>query len=153
MARFVKNEIQLVQPNQPVLLDGSWWANRKYLFHQDESGIVTLRGIVNNPYVDYAVYQVAYNANIAIPTGGTAATEIALAIARNGEIQPTTIARVNPAAVEDYWHVGASDYIIVPRGMSVDISVENASISPTPATKPAPAINVQNASLIVVRVA
>lgn len=153
MARFVKNEIQLVQPNQPVLLDGSWWANRRYLFHQDESGIVTLRGIVNNPYAEYAVYQVSYNANIAIPTGGTAGVEIALGIARNGEVNQTTIATANPTAVEEYWHVGASDYIIVPRGCCVDISVENASVSATPATTPAPAINVRNASLIVVRVA
>lgn len=153
MARFVANAIQTVQSNQPVLLEGSWWANRRYLFHQNESGIVTLRGIVNNPYAEYTVYQVAYNANIAIPTGGTAGSEIALAIARNGEVLPTTRATANPAAVDEYWHVGASDYIIVPRGCCVDISVENASVSATPATTPAPAINVQNASLIVVRVA
>ena len=71
MPRFVKNEIQLVQPNQPVLLDGSLWANRRYLFHLEDSGIITLRGIVNNPYVEYAVYQVTFNGNIALPEGAT----------------------------------------------------------------------------------
>lgn len=152
MARFVKNEIQLVQPNQPVLLDGSWWANRRYLFHQEESGIVTLRGIVNNPYAEYAVYQVTFNGNIALPTGATVGP-IAIALARNGEPILTSRAIVTPAAVGQYFNVTSTDYIIVPRGCCFDISVENVSESATPATTPAPAINVQNANLTVVRVA
>lgn len=152
MARFVKNEIQLVQPNQPVLLDGSWWANRRYLFHQDESGIVTLRGIVNNPYAEYAVYQVTFNGNIALPVGATVGP-IAVALARNGEPILTSRAIVTPAAVDEYFNVTSTDYIVVPRGCCFDISVENVSESATPATTPAPPINVQNANLTVVRVA
>lgn len=152
MARFVKNEIQLVQPNQPVILDGSLWADRRYLFHQNETGIVTLRGIVNNPYIEYAVYLVSYDANIAVPTGGTVGT-ISLALSRNGQPILTSRAMSTPAAVEEYNHVGSSDYIIVPRGCCVDISLENTSESATPATTPAPAINVQNANLTIVRVA
>ena len=152
MARFVKNEIQLVQPNQPVLLDGSWWANRRYLFHQEESGIVTLRGIVNNHYAEYAAYQVTFNGNIALPTGATVGP-IAIALARNGEPILTSRAIVTPAAVGQYFNVTSTDYIIVPRGCCFDISVENVSESATPATTPAPAINVQNANLTVVRVA
>lgn len=151
MARFVKNEIQLVQPNQPVLLDGSWWANRRYLFHQDESGIVTLRGIVNNPYVEYAVYQVTFNGNIAIPTGGTVGP-IAVALARNGEAILTSRAIVTPTVVDSYFNVTSMDYIVVPRGCCFDISVENVS-APAAAGGVAPAINVQNANLTVVRVA
>lgn len=152
MARFVKNEIQLVQPNQPVLLDGSWWANRRYLFHQDESGIVTLRGIVNNPYAEYAVYQVTFNGNIALPEGATVGP-IAVALARNGEPILTSRAIVTPAAVDEYFNVTSTDYIVVPRGCCFDVSVENVSESATPATTPAPPINVQNANLTVVRVA
>ena len=151
MARFIKNEIQPVQAGQPALLEGSWWANRRYLFHRDGSGIVTLRGIVNNPYAEYAVYEVAYNANIAVPEGGTAG-EIALALAQSGEALPSTRAIASPSTVGEYWHVGAADYIVVPRGCCVDIALVNASASADAAT-PAPAINVQNASLTVVRVA
>ena len=152
MSRFVANAPQTVLPANPILLEGSEWGNRRYLFHQNESGIVTLRGIVNNPYAEFTVYQVSYNSNIALPTGGTVGP-IALAIARNGEILPTTMAIVTPAAVNAYNHVGASDYIIVPRGCCVDISIENASESATPGTTPAPAILAQNTSLIIVRVA
>lgn len=151
MPRFVRNEVQTVQPNQAVLLDGSLWANRRYLFHLEGSGIVTLRGIVNNPYVEYAVYQVTFNGNIAIPTGGTVGA-IAIALARNGEAIQTSRAIVTPAAVEQYFNVTSTDYIVVPRGCCFDISVENVSEATT-AGDAAPAINVQNANLTVVRVA
>ena len=151
MPRFVRNEVQTVQPNQAVLLDGSLWTNRRYLFHLEGSGIVTLRGIVNNPYVEYAVYQVTFNGNIAIPTGGTVGA-IAIALARNGEAIQTSRAIVTPAAVEQYFNVTSTDYIVVPRGCCFDISVENVSEAAT-AGGAAPAINVQNANLTVVRVA
>ena len=151
MPRFVRNEVQTVQPNQAVLLDGSLWTNRRYLFHLEGSGIVTLRGIVNNPYVEYAVYQVTFNGNIAIPEGGTVGA-IAVALARNGEAIQTSRAIVTPAAVEQYFNVTSTDYIVVPRGCCFDISVENVSEAAT-AGGAAPAINVQNANLTVVRVA
>lgn len=151
MPRFVRNEVQTVQPNQAVLLDGSLWTNRRYLFHLEGSGIVTLRGIVNNPYVEYAVYQVTFNGNISIPDGGTVGS-IAVALARNGEAIQTSRAIVTPAAVEQYFNVTSTDYIVVPRGCCFDISVENVSEAAT-AGGAAPAINVQNANLTVVRVA
>lgn len=151
MPRFVRNEVQTVQPNQAVLLDGSLWTNRRYLFHLEGSGIVTLRGIVNNPYVEYAVYQVTFNGNIAIPEGGTVGA-IAVALARNGEAIQTSRAIVTPAAVEQYFNVTSTDYIVVPRGCCFDISVENVSEAAT-AGGVAPAINVQNANLTVIRVA
>lgn len=151
MPRFVRNEVQLVQPNQPVLLDGSLWSNRRYLFHLEDSGIVTLRGIVANPYIEYAVYQVTFNGNIAIPTGGTVGP-IAVSLARNGEPILTSRAIVTPAAVGQYFNVTSTDYIIVPRGCCFDISVENVS-EPAAVGGVAPAINVQNANLTVVRVA
>lgn len=151
MPRFVRNEVQLVQPGQAVLLDGSLWANRRYLFHMEGSGIVTLRGIVGSPYVEYAVYQVTFNGNIAVPTGGTVGP-IAIALSRNGEIIQTSRAIVTPAAVDEYFNVTSTDYIIVPRGCCFDISVENAS-EPATVGGAAPAINVQNANLTVVRVA
>ena len=150
MARFVKNEIQTVQPNQPILLDGSLWSNRRYLFHVDESGIVTLRGIVNNPYIEYAVYQVTFNGNIALPEGATVGP-IAVSLARNGEPIITSRAIVTPAAAEEYFNVTSTDYIVVPRGCCFDVSVDNVSEAPAGGT--APAILVQNATLTVVRVA
>lgn len=151
MARFVKNEIQLVQPGQAVQLNGSLWANRRYLFHLEDSGIVTLRGIVSNPYIEYAVYQVTFNGNIAVPEGGTVGP-IAVALGRNGEAILSSRAIVTPAAVDEYFNVTSTDYIVVPRGCCFDISVENVS-EPATSGGAAPAINVQNANLTIVRVA
>lgn len=151
MAQFTMNAIQTVQPNQPVLLNGSNWGMKNLIFHRDESGIVTLRGIVNNPYANYALYSVIFKANIAVPEGGTPGG-IAVAIAQNGEALPTSRAIVTPAAVDEYFNVVSTAFVIVPRGCCFDISVKNVSESATPATTPAPAINVQNAVLVVQRV-
>lgn len=151
MAEFTMNAIQLVQPNQAIQLVGSQWGMRNYLFHQGESGIVTLRGIVNNPYAGFALYQVTFNGNIAVPEGVTVGA-IAVAIARNGEPIQTSRAIVTPTAVDQYFNVTSTAFVIVPRGCCFDISVENVSVSAEPATTPAPAINVQNANLVIQRV-
>ena len=145
------NAVQTVQPNQPVLLNGSNWGMRNLIFHMNESGIVTLRGIVNNPYANYALYYAIFNANIAVPEGGTPGA-ISVAIAKNGEPLQTSKAIVTPAGVDEYFHVTSAAFIIVPRGCCFDISVENVSESATPGTTPAPAINVQNANLTIQRV-
>ena len=148
---FVKNEVQLVQPNQPVLLDGSFWGRKNFIFHKNGSGIITLRGIVANPYAEWALYQATFNGNIAVPTDGTVGA-IAVALARSGEPILTSRAIVTPAAVDEYFNVTSTAFIIVPRGCSFDISVENVS-EPSDATTPAPAINVQNSSMVITRIA
>lgn len=48
MAEFAYNPVQLVAPNQPVLLNTAIACNKGYVLHRNESGIVILRGIVNN---------------------------------------------------------------------------------------------------------
>lgn len=151
MSEFIKNEVQLVAPSQPVALDSSLWFRRNYIFHQSGSGIITLRGIVNNPYANYTAYQVTFNGNIALPEGATVGP-IAIAIARNGEIINTSRAIVTPAAVDEYFNVTSTAFIVVPRGCNFDISIENASEASSPTT-PAPSINVQNANLVIERIA
>lgn len=148
---FVKNETQLVQPNQAILLDGSFWGRRNFIFHQNGSGIITLRGIVNNPYAEWALYQVTFNGNISIPEGGTAGP-IAISIARNGEAIQTSKAIVTPTVADAFFNVTSTAFVVVPRGCCFDISVENVSEA-ADATTPAPAINVANANLVVQRVA
>ena len=152
MSEFTYNPIQLVQPNQPVVLNTSIACNRGYVLHRNESGIVTLRGIVNNPYNCFARYQVTFNANIAVPEDGTAGP-ISVSLAIDGEPILTSRAIVTPAAVDEYFNVTSTAIITVPRGCCFNISVENTSESATPATTPAPAINVQNANLTVTRIA
>lgn len=151
MAEYVYNPIQLVQPNQPVILDASIPCNRGYVFHREGSGIVTLRGIVNNSCANFARYQVTFNGNIAVPTGGTVGP-IAIALAIDGEPIFTSRAIVTPAAVDEYFNVTSTAIITVPKGCCFNVSVENASFGATAADTPT-AINVQNANLVISRIA
>lgn len=160
MAEFVYNDRQIVNANQPVVLRTSIPCNKGYVFHRNESGIITLRGIVNNPSACFARYQVAFNGNIAIPEGGTAPAAISVALALDGEPILTSKAIATPAAAAEavpsnvnFFNVTSTAIITVPKGCCFNISVENTSESATPATVPAPAIEVQNANLTVARIA
>lgn len=151
MSEYLKNDIQEVNPNQPVILTTSIGCPHGYVYHRPESGILTLRGIVNNPCAGFARYQVTFNANIAVPEDGTAGT-IAVAIAIDGEPVQTSKAIVTPAAVDEYFNVTSTAIIDVMRGCCLNVSVENVT-EPATATAPASPINVQNANLVVSRIA
>lgn len=144
MAEFTANALQTVGAGQNVLLtETAIPCPRGYVIHREGSGIVTLRGIVNNSNNCFARYKVSFGANIGLPADGTAEA-ISLAIAIDGEPLPTSSAIVTPAAVEEFWNVYVSAFITVPRGCCYTIAVENTSTQP---------IDVQNANLIVERVA
>ena len=160
MAEFTYNPPQLVQPNQPVVLNTSIACPNGYVLHRNESGIVTLRGVVNNPCGNFARYQVTFNGNVAIPDGGTAPSGISIALSIDGEPILTSRAIVTPAATatdpitqENFFNVTSTAIITVPRCCCFNVSVENTSESATPATTPAPPILVQNANLTVTRIA
>ena len=152
MAEFIYNEIQLVQPGASALLETAIGCNRGYVIHRPGSGILTLRGIVNNPCARFARYRVAFDGNIAIPEGGTAG-EIQLALAIGGEVVQSSIAAATPTVVDAYWNVNGFAIIDVPAGCCYTVSVENASVSETPATTPAPALNLRNLNVEVTRIA
>lgn len=152
MAEYIYNEIQLVQPGAAALLESAIPCTRGLVIHRAGSGILTLRGRVNNPCANFARYRVAYDGNIAIPTGGTTG-EIQLALAIGGEIVPTSIAAATPAAVDQYWNVSGFAIVDVPVGCCYTVSVENASVSTDPATTPASALNVRNLNVEVTRLA
>lgn len=63
MAEYVYNPVQVVQPNQNILLNDSIPCPKGYVYHREGSGILTLRGIVNNPTSCFARYQVTFNSN------------------------------------------------------------------------------------------
>ena len=143
MAEFTYNPVQLVQPNQPVILNDSIPCNKGYVIHRNESGLVTLRGIVNNPCNCFARYQVTFNGNIAVPEDETAGP-ISVALSIDGEPVLTSQAIVTPAAVDNYFNVTSTAIITVPKGCCMNVSVDNTA---------AAAINVQNANLTVTRIA
>lgn len=142
MAEYINVPIQEVEQGQNVQLMDSIPCSKGYVIHRNGSGILTLRGIVNNGGC-FARYQVEFNANIAIPTGGTV-EEISIALAINGEPIQSSRARVTPAAVGDYFNVTSLANITVPKGCCYTLSVENTSEQ---------AIEIQNANLTINRTA
>lgn len=158
MAEYVYNAVQRVQPNQNVLLQSSIPCGKGYVYHREGSGILTLKGVVNNPCGCFARYQVTFNGNIAVPSDGTLGP-IAIALAIDGEPIQTSRAIVTPAAVateppttENFFNVTTTAIITVPRGCCFTVSVENVSEGAT-AADPAPVILVQNANMTVARIA
>lgn len=149
MAEYLANAIQEVDLNSPILFTASIPCQKGYVFHEDETGIFILRGITNNCF---ARYQVTFNGNIAIPTGG-AVTPIAVAIAVNGEPRPTSRAIITPAAVDEYGNVTSTAIITVPKGCCFSLSVRYISGVTDGTTVPTPAINVINANLEINRIA
>lgn len=152
MAEYLANEVQEVSLYSPVIFRASIPCNRGYVYHEDETGIFILRGIVNNPCACFAQYQVTFNGNIAIPEGGTV-TPIAVGITINGEPRLTSRAIFTPAAAEDYGNVTSTAIIKVPRGCCFSLAVEAIPATTDPAVTPAPVIDVQNANLVITRVA
>jgi hypothetical protein len=150
MAEFTYNPVQLVQPNQAAILNTSVPCTKGYVYHRNESGIVALRGIVNNPCAAFARYQVTFNGNIAIPADGTV-SPISISLAVDGEPVQTSKAIYTPAAVDEYGNVTSTAIITVPRGCCFTVSIENTS--DVAASGLAPAINVQNANVTVSRIA
>ena len=150
MAEYLANNVQNVSLNAPVIFNASIPCTKGYVYHEDETGIFTLRGITNNCF---ARYQVTFNGNIAIPEGGEI-TPIALSIVVSGEPRLTSRAIFTPTAVDEWGNVTSTALITVPRGCCFNVSVDYVdATTDDPATTPTPVIEVQNANLVVNRVA
>lgn len=149
MAEYLANAVQSIALNQPAIFTASIPCRRGYVYHEDETGIFILRGITNNCF---ARYQVTFNGNIAIPTGGTV-SPIALALTVNGEPRQTSRAIFDPAAVDIYGNVTSTAIITVPRGCCFTLSVRYVAADDDAATAPTPVIELQNANLVINRVA
>lgn len=148
-AEYLANAVQQISLNAPAIFTASIPCRRGYVYHEDETGIFILRGITNQCF---ATYQVTFNGNIAIPEGGTVGP-IAVAISVSGEPRLTSRAIYTPAAVEEYGNVTSTAIIKVPRGCCFSVSVENIPASADPTVTPAPVINLQNANLVIDRIA
>lgn len=150
MAEYLANAVQTVNLDSPAIFTASIPCNKGYVYHEDETGIFILRGVTNNCF---ARYQVTFNGNIAIPTGGTVGP-IAVALTVNGEPRPTSRAIFTPAAVDEYSNVTSTAIITVPRECCFSLSLRAVSgITPPDTSTPAPAILLQNANLVINRIA
>lgn len=146
-AEYVANAAQTVALNAPIIFTASIPCRRGYIYHENETGIFTLRGITEQCF---AQYRVTFNGNIEIPTGGTV-TPIAVALTISGEPRLTSKAIFTPAAVEEFGNVTSTAIIKVPRGCCFNLSVEYVAADPT--VTPTPAITVENANLTINRIA
>lgn len=150
MAEYLANALQNVSLNGPVLFTASIPCNRGCVYHEDETGIFILKGKTDNCF---ARYQLTFNGNIAVPDGGEV-TPIALAIAVNGEPRVTSQAIFTPQAVDEFGNVTSTAIVTVPKGCCFSASVRyvDATVS-DPAVDPTPTIEVQNANLVITRIA
>jgi hypothetical protein len=149
MAEYLANDVQAIALNQPAIFTASIPCNRGNVYHEDETGIFILRGNTNNCF---ARYQVTFNGNIALPTGGAVAP-IAVALAVNGEPRLTSRAIFTPAAVEEYGNVTSTAIVTVPRGCCFSLSLRSVPASADATVTPAPVINMQNANIVINRIA
>ena len=152
---FLANAVQVVNNNAPIIFTASIPCTKGYVYHEDETGNFILRGIVNNQCNCYAHYQVTFNGNIAVPTGGTVPDGgIAVALSVNGEPRLTSKAIFVPAeAGDNYGNVTSTAIIKVPKGCCFSLSVDAVPASSDPTVTPAPSIAVQNANLTIARIA
>lgn len=149
-AEYSANAIQTVAPGGSVIFtETPVPCNRGLVYHRDDTGLFRLASpsVVSRGYVPccgcnrvpVANYEVAFHANIQIPEGGTI-EEISLALAIDGDVDPSSTMIYVPAAVEEFGNVGADIIVSVPwicRCSSV--SVRNASTQD---------IEVQNANIV-----
>jgi hypothetical protein len=149
---FLYNPVQEVALNAPILFDVSIPCTRGYVYHEGNTGNFILKGASNgNACNCFAQYQVTFNGNIAIPEDGVVGP-ISVALAIDGEPIQTSRAIITPADVDEYGNVTSTAIITVPRGCCFTVAVENVSAPAAPGGA-APEINVQNANLVVSRIA
>ena len=134
------NALQTVAENQNVLFTDTPVGGCCSILHREGSGLVTLRGVTSQCRARFKAF---FSGNIAIPTGGTVSA-ISLALAINGEAVAATTMIQTPAAVAEFANVATAIYVDVPAGCCLTLSVRNTS---------GQAIDVQNANLIIERVA
>ena len=134
------NAVQTVTANQNVIFTDTAVCGSNSIIHRDGSGLVTLRGITNQCRARFKVF---FSGNIAIPTTGTVGP-ISLAITIDGEVVGPTTMIETPAATAEFNNVATAIYLDSPCNCCSQISVRNISTQ---------AISVQNANLIVERVA
>lgn len=151
-AEYLANALQEVNLNSPIIFTASIPCTKGYVYHEDETGIFILRGIVNNPCATFATYQITFNGNVAVPTGGTA-DPVALSIVVNGEPRTTSLAIYSPSAVDEFGNLTSTAIIKVPRGCCFSLAIESVPASTDPTVTPPPVIEVQNANLVINRIA
>lgn len=150
-AEYLANAVQEISLNAPAIFEASIPCNRGWVYHEDQTGIFILRGMTNGQC--FATYQVTFNGNVALPADAEEVVPIAMAITVNGEPRVTSRAIFTPAAVDEYGNITSTAIIKVPKGCCFTIAVEHIPATADPAVIPATVIELQNANLVITRIA
>lgn len=145
---------QTVALNAPIVFNDSIPCARGRIYHDDGNGTFQLRGMNRQGGCPCGCqglteYQVVFNGNVAVPTGGTVGP-IAVALTIGGEPIESSRAIVTPAAVGDYFNVTSTKIIKIPWGCCPSLSVEYVSGAvDDPAFVPTPVISVVSGNLTI----
>ena len=148
MAEFLNNNVQSISPNGDAIFEENIGCAKGNILFRPQTGQILLRGGNGR----FARYQITFNGNISIPEGGTPGA-ISVALALGGSIIQTSKAIITPTVADAYFNVTSTCIVDIPSCCCQNISVKNSSESATPATAPASTINMQNANLVVTRIA
>ena len=146
-AEYSANAAQVVPVNGSVIFTESPVpCNRGLVYHRDDTGLFRLanrffRQNIMQCWRRNTRYEVAFHANIAVPEGETVPEEgISLALAVDGDIDPSSTMIFVPAEAEVFGNVGADIVVTVPCMCPCSsVSVRNTSTIP---------ITVQNANIL-----
>ena len=152
MAEWTSVAAQTVNPGESIVFtENPVPCNLGLILHRDDSGAFLAKGISavnqilgrgcgcgcgNSKVVNY---NVAFGANVAVPTGETVGP-ITVAIAVDGNTIAGTEMEVTPAAVEEFSNISRESSIPIWKGCCQTISVRNTSPIP---------ILVENANIVI----
>lgn len=139
MAEWTGVAVQTVNPGEAIIFtENTVQCQRDYVLHRNDSGAFLMKGINTgvpqgcncgcnaNKVVNY---EVAFGANIAIPTG-SAVDEISVAFALDGNTLAGTEMTVTPAAVEEFFNVSRETNVPIWKGCCQTLSIRNTSTIP-----------------------
>lgn len=146
-AEYSANAAQVVPVNGSVIFTESPVPCALGLvYHRDDTGLFRLanrffRQNVMQCWRRNTRYEVAFHANIAVPTGETVPDGgISIALAIDGDVDPSSTMVFVPVAAEEFGNVGADIVVTVPNMCTCSsVSVRNTSTIP---------ITIQNANIL-----
>jgi len=146
-AEFSANAAQVVPVNGSVIFtETPVPCAQGLIYHRDDTGLFRLankffRQNIMSCWRRNTRYEAAFHANIAVPEGETAPADgISLALAIDGDVDPSSTMIFVPTAAEIFGNVGADIIVTVPWICSCSsVSVRNTSTIP---------ITVQNANIL-----
>lgn len=139
------NAIQKVVENDDVLFTTTVVPGNCSIIHNEDSGLVTLRGLSNGQC--RARFRVTFTGNMKADSAETiqGVTLLSLAASRNGEIIPTSIMTITVGDTTSTYNIGTEFFIDVPIGCCTTIAFKNITDGID--------IDILNANMIVERVA